>query len=75
MVLLPGTAATLHSTDLDTFLVAKATAGVPFVYYMGSEWSKRPGAGPDAGTWSGVVSEKARDLVAPVKVTLSAKKK
>ena len=75
VVLLPGTAATLHSTDLDTFLVAKATAGVPFVYYMGSEWSKRPGAGPDAGTWSGVVSEKARDLVAPVKVTLSAKKK
>jgi len=75
VVLLPGTAATLHSTDLDTFLVAKATAGVPFVYYMGSEWSKRPGAGPDAGTWNGVVSEKARDLAAPVKVTLSAKKK
>jgi uncharacterized protein DUF4861 len=75
VVLLPGTAATLRATDLDTFLVAKAPPGVPFVYYMGSEWSKRPGAGRDAGSWNGVVSEKARDLAAPVKVTLSAKKK
>jgi hypothetical protein len=71
----PGTTATVHSTDLDTFLVAKATAGVPFVYYMGSEWSKRPGGATDAGGWTKALQEHARDVGAPVKVTLAAKKK
>jgi hypothetical protein len=74
-VMLPaGTAASVRPTDLDTFLVAKATAGVPFVYYMGSEWSKRPGGATDAGGWTKTLQEQARDVGSPVKVTLAAKK-
>jgi hypothetical protein len=75
VVLSPGTSGAIKSTDLDTFLVAKASPGAPFVYYMGSEWSKRPGAGADAGAWTKAVQDEARDVGAPVKVTLSAKKK
>jgi len=74
-VILPaGIAASVRPTDLDTFLVAKAAPGVPFVYYMGSEWSKRPGGAADAGGWTKALQEHARDAASPVKVTLSAKK-
>ncbi len=73
VVLPAGTAASMRSTDLDTFLVAKATPGVPFVYYMGSEWSKRPGGAADAGGWTKALQEQARDVAAPVKVTLAKK--
>ena len=74
-VILPaGIAASVRPTDLDTFLVAKAAPGVPFVYYMGSEWSKRPGGAADAGGWTKALQEHARDVASPVKVTLSAKK-
>jgi hypothetical protein len=73
-VILPaGTAASLRSTDLDTFLVAKAAPGVPFVYYMGSEWSKRPGGAADAAAWTKAVQEQARDVASPVKITLAKK--
>jgi len=74
VVLPAGIAASLRPTDLDTFLVAKAAPGVPFVYYMGSEWSKRPGGAADAGGWTKALQEHARDVASPVKVTLSAKK-
>jgi unsaturated rhamnogalacturonyl hydrolase len=70
-----GTPGVLRSTDLDTFLVAKAAPGTPFVYYMGSEWSKRPGGAADAAGWTKEVQEQARDAAAPVKVTVSAAKK
>ena len=74
-VILPaGAAATIRPTDLDTFMVAKASPGVPFVYYMGSDWSKRGGGAADAGAWTKAVQEQVRDIGAPVKVTLSAKK-
>ena len=74
-VILPaGIAASVRPTDLDTFLIAKAAPGVPFVYYMGSEWSKRPGGAADAGGWTKALQEHARDVASPVKVTLSAKK-
>jgi unsaturated rhamnogalacturonyl hydrolase len=75
VVVPPGTSAGIKTTDLDTFIVAKASANVPFVYYMGSEWSKRPGGAADAGAWTKVVQDEARDIGAPVKVTLSVKKK
>jgi hypothetical protein len=42
---------------------------------MGSEWSKRPGGAADAGAWTKAVQDEAREIGAPVKVTLSAKKK
>ena len=74
VVLPAATATTIRSTDLDTFIVAKATPGVPFVYYMGSDWSKRAGGPADAAGWTKAVEEQARDIAAPVKVTLSAKK-
>lgn len=74
-VVLPvGTSAAVRPTDLDTFLVAKASAGAPFVYYMGSEWSKRPGAAADADGWTKALEDEARDLAAPVQVVLSPKK-
>ena len=73
VVLPTGTSASLRPTDLDTFLVAKATAGVPFVYYMGSDWSKRPGGVTDAGGWTKALQEQARDIGSPVKVTLAKK--
>jgi hypothetical protein len=73
VVLPTGTSASVRPTDLDTFLVAKATAGVPFVYYMGSDWSKRPGGVTDAGAWTKALQEQARDLASPVKVTLAKK--
>ena len=41
---------------------------------MGSEWSKRPGGAADAGGWTKALQEQARDVAAPVKVTVSAKK-
>jgi unsaturated rhamnogalacturonyl hydrolase len=74
VVLAPGATAAVRATDLDTFLVAKATAGAPFVYYMGSDWSKREGGAADAGGWTKVVQDQAREIAAPVKVTLSIKK-
>jgi len=74
-VILPaGIAASVRPTDLDTFLIAKAAPGVPFVYYVGSEWSKRPNGAADAGGWTKALQEHARDVASPVKVTLSAKK-
>jgi uncharacterized protein DUF4861 len=69
-----GTGTTLKPTDSDTFLLAKAKPGVPFVYYMGSEWTKRPGGAGDAAGWTKALQEEARDLAAPVKVVLSPKK-
>ena len=74
VVLPAGAAATIRPTDLDTFMVAKASPGAPFVYYMGSDWSKRGGGAADAGAWTKAVQEQVRDIAAPVKVTLSAKK-
>ena len=41
---------------------------------MGSDWSKRAGGAADAAAWTKAVEEQARDIAAPVKVTLSAKK-
>jgi hypothetical protein len=73
VVLPANVAAAVRPTDLDTFLVAKASAGVPFVYYVGSDWSKRDGV-TDAGAWTKAVQEQARDVAAPVKITLSARK-
>jgi len=74
-VVLPGgSTAALKSTDLDTFLVAKATPNVPFIYYMGTEWSKRPGGAADAAAWTKTVQDETRDVAAPVKVALSVKK-
>ena len=74
-IILPaGAAATIRPTDLDTFMVAKASAGAPFVFYMGSDWSKRGGGAADAGAWTKAVQEQVREIAAPVKVTLSAKK-
>ena len=73
VVLPAGTTATVRPTDLDTFIVAKASAGVPFVYYMGAEWSKRPGGASDAGGWTRALQEQARDIASPVKVTLAKK--
>jgi hypothetical protein len=73
VVLPPGTSASVRPTDLDTFLVAKALPGVPFVYYMGSDWSKRPGGVADAGAWTKVLQDQARDIASPVKVTLAKK--
>src|SRR5262245_14650679 len=75
VVLPPGTSASIKSTDLDTFLVAKASPNAPFVYYMGSEWSKRPRGAADAAALNKAVQEEAREIGAPVKVTLSVKKK
>ncbi len=74
VVLPAGTAGTIRPTDLDTFIVAKASPGVPFVYYMGSDWNKRTGGAADAAGWTKAVQEQARDIAAPLKVTLSAKK-
>jgi Domain of unknown function (DUF4861) len=73
VVLPAGAGATVKSTDLDTLIVAKANTGVPFVFYVGSDWSKRPGGAADAAGWAKAVSELARDIAAPVKITLSAK--
>jgi unsaturated rhamnogalacturonyl hydrolase len=73
-VMLPaGTPASVRSTDLDTFVVAKATAGVPFVYYMGSDWSKRPGGAADGVAWTKALQAEVRDIASPVKVTLAKK--
>jgi hypothetical protein len=74
VVLSAGVTATVKPTDLDTFLLAKASAAAPFVYYMGSEWSKRPGGAADAAAWTKAVEEEARDVAAPVNVTLSVGK-
>ena len=74
VVLSSGTAATIKPTDLDTFMVAKASPNVPFVYYMGSEWSKRPGGAADAAAWTKAVQEEAREIGTPVRVTLAKKK-
>jgi len=71
VVLAPGTTGSVKSTDLDTLLVAKVSPGAPFVFYFGSDWSKRPGGATDAAAWTKAVSELTRELAAPVKVTLS----
>jgi len=74
-VILPGAAGgAVKSTDLDTFMVAKASPNAPFVYYMGSDWSRRTGGAGDAGAWTKAVQDEARAAAAPLKVTLSAKK-
>jgi unsaturated rhamnogalacturonyl hydrolase len=73
VVLPAGTPASIRSTDLDTFVVAKVTAGAPFVYYMGSDWSKRPGGAADAAAWTKALQDQARDIASPVKVTLAKK--
>jgi hypothetical protein len=73
-VVLSGETATLKPTDSDTFLIAKAKPNAPFVYYMGTEWTKRPGGAADVGAWTKAVQEEARDVASPAKVTLSAKK-
>lgn len=73
VVLPAGTPASIRSTDLDTFVVAKATPGAPFVYYMGSDWSKRPGGAADAAAWTKALQDQARDIASPVKVTLAKK--
>jgi unsaturated rhamnogalacturonyl hydrolase len=74
VVLPAGLSATLKPTDSDTFLVAKAKPDVPFVYYAGSEWTKRPGGASDAAGWTKAIQEEARDAASPVKVVLSVKK-
>ena len=74
VVLPPGAAGTIKSTDLDTLVVAKASPNAAFVYYMGTEWSKRPGGAADAAAWTKTVQDEARDVAAPVKVVVSAKK-
>jgi hypothetical protein len=73
VVLPAGTPASIRTSDLDTFVVAKATPGAPFVYYMGSDWSKRPGGAGDAAAWTKVLQDQARDIASPVKVTLAKK--
>ena len=75
VVLAPGAGATsISTTDLDTYLVARTNPTAPFVYYMGSDWSKRGGGVTDAASWTKAVQEAAREIAAPVKITLSAKK-
>jgi hypothetical protein len=75
VVLSPGAGATsISTTDLDTYLLTRTNPTAPFVYYMGSEWSKRGGGVTDAASWTKAVQEAARELAAPVKITLSAKK-
>jgi len=73
VVLPAGTSASIRTTDLDTFVVAKATPGAPFVYYMGSDWSKRPGGAADAGAWTKALQDQVRHIASPVKVTLAKK--
>ena len=71
--MLPSTSGAIKSTDLDTLIVAKWSAGVPFVYYMGSDWSKRPGGAADAAAWTKALQDQARDIASPVKITLAKK--
>jgi hypothetical protein len=74
VVLAPGAAGAVKPTDLDTFIVARATPGAPFVFYFGSDWSKRPGGAADAAAWTKAVQNQVKELAAPVKVTLAASK-
>ena len=75
VVLAPGAGATsISTTDLDTYLVARTNPTAPFVYYTGSDWSKRGGSVTDAASWTKAVQEAAKEIAAPVKVTLSVKK-
>jgi hypothetical protein len=75
VVLAPGTSGAAKASELDNLIVAKASPGVPFVFYVGSDWNKRPGStAGDAAAWTKAVQELARDLAAPVKVTLSTAK-
>ena len=68
-------ATSISTTDLDTYLVARANPTAPFVYYTGSDWSKRGGGVTDAASWTKAVQEAAREIGAPAKVTLSVTKK
>jgi unsaturated rhamnogalacturonyl hydrolase len=75
VVLAPGAGATsISTTDLDTYLVARTNPTAPFVYYTGSDWSKRGGSVTDAASWTKAVQEAAKEIASPVKVTLSVKK-
>jgi len=60
-------------TDSDHLVVLKAQPGVPLVYHAGFGWD-RSGDVADAAAWNRKVESLARELAAPIKVSLSATK-
>jgi unsaturated rhamnogalacturonyl hydrolase len=72
VVLAPGGgAAAYKATDLDHLLVRRSAADGTFAYYAGFGWDKS-GDVADAAAWGKAVQGLARELAAPVRVTLKA---
>jgi pectinesterase len=74
IVLGPGTTGVHHETDSDHLIVFESPPGKsPLRYDIGVGWDRSPdGAAPDAAGWTKTVERHARDLAAPVRVTLNA---
>lgn len=63
-------AADYRPTDTDFLIVTRAKSGVPLVYYAGFGWD-RGGAVTDAASWTRKVDSFAREVAAPLQVSLS----
>jgi unsaturated rhamnogalacturonyl hydrolase len=73
VVAAPGLVVDGKETDSDHLVILKAQPGVPLVYHAGFGWDKS-GDVADAAAWNKKVESLARELAAPVKVSLSATK-
>jgi unsaturated rhamnogalacturonyl hydrolase len=69
VVVPPAAVADYKQTTSDFLLVARAQAGAPFAYLAGFGWD-RSGDVADADAWKREVDRAARELAAPVRVTL-----
>ena len=69
----PGTAGVHHETDSDQLIVFESPPGKsPVRYDIGVGWDRsRDGAAPDLAGWTKTVERHARELAAPVRVTLT----
>ena len=73
IVLPPGAAGVYKQTDGEHLIVADARPGAPFVAYVGFGWDRSgDGAAPDLAGWTKSVERRARELAAPVRVSLAA---
>jgi unsaturated rhamnogalacturonyl hydrolase len=67
----PGAIVDYKQTDADHLMIVNGQSSAPFVYHAGFGWDAS-GDFPDMAAWTRRVEALARDLAAPVRVTLSA---
>jgi len=73
VVVAPSAVVDLKETDLDSLVVARPLPSGTLIYYAGHTWDFN-GAYPDRAAWASRVSDLAREIAAPIRVTLAATK-